>query len=578
MISGLQNKIRLQSSLVLFLLLANFLLIISNIPMVMRFMKTPADRIFPFVHTDWAHDYYLYLSAINQGINGDLLYHDPYTTEPATKGIFYIFFTATGQIARIFHLNPVAAYHLLTIISFEMFVVLAFLLSQMILGKKYAFWGALFGIIGTISPTLLMGKKIDFPLNMPWFLMMDVFERLYALPHYNFSQALLLLTIILFIKFFQTRNIKYAYSACLIIFISGLILPSILIPAVTILPASYFLYLLINYYKTKQFSFDLRIARGIIVAVITALIVYLIIKYQVQTGFPWNQWTKWGINRWNLGEPTFDQIFLLSFGILPLLSLPAVISAFRKNNWELIFTSLWAIIPFILLPFATPLEIAKIRLTEMANYIPFGILAAYTIFQIIPKIERVINLTSDLNTGDAREGSQTEMYRSLGHSSGRTRKLQFIIIIIFLLTTIPVSLILLSQRIQYAKTEPIYDHIYIPKTSYAAIEYIKNNLPKNSAILSHEKYGIIIPAFTPTISYFGHVTQTMNYQEKEENVIDFYSGKLSEQKAKEFLARNGINYVYYGWQEKTLGNSVMKYPFLKPVFQNKDVFLFKRIN
>lgn len=570
-----------------FFILVNILLIITQTPMLMRFVNTPQDRIYPFVHTDWAHDYYLYLAAINQGINGDLLYHDPYTTEPTTKGIFYIFFTTTGQIARIFHLNPVATYHLLTIISFEMFIIFTFLLSQMILGKKYAFWGALFGIIGTISPTLLGNLKINFPINMPWWIMQDSFERLYALPHYNFSQALLLLTIILLIKFFRTRDIKYAYYACLTIFISGLILPSVLIPAVIILPASYFLYLLINFLKTKKVSSDGIILKGIGLIIAGALIDYFIIKNQIQMGFPWDQWTKWGLNRWNYGEPGFDKIFLLSFGIMPILSLPAVIEAFRKNKWELIFTSLWAVIPLMLLPFATPLEIAKIRLVEIANFVPFGILTAYTIFQIIPRMKIL------KQAGDASEGLPDVASLALkptvpsadfeAKSGIRERQdprgniFIYALTIIFLATTLPVSLNILSQRIEYTKKEPVYDHIYIPKTSYAAIEYIKNNLPKDSAILSHEKYGIIIPAFAPTISYFGHVTQTMNYREKEQNVIDFFSGRWKEPEAKEFLTRNGINYVYYGWQEKELGESVVKYPFLKIIYQNNEATLYQTI-
>ncbi len=521
-----------------FFIIVNILLIFSQTPMIMRFLKTPQDRIYPFVHTDWAHDYYLYLAAINQGLNGDWLYHDPYTTEPSTKGIFYIFFTATGQIGRLFHLNLIITYHLLTLISFEMFMIFTYLISQTILGKKYAFWGALFSIIGTISPTLIWNFKIDFPINMPWWIMLDASERLYALPHYNFAQALLLAAIILLIKFFRTKKLKYAYFSSLIIFISGLILPSVLIPAVTVLPASYFLYLLINFHKTKKISLDLNILIGISLAIITTTTVYLIIKSQVQAGFPWDQWTKWGLNRWNFGEPAFDKTFLLSFGILPILSLPAIIEGFKKNNRELIFISLWAIVPFILLPFATPLEIAKIRLAEVANFVPFGILAAYTIFKMIPKWK-------------------------------------YPIIAVLLLTILPVSWNLLNQRIHYVKTEPVYDHIYIPKTSYEAIEFIQKSLPKNSIILSHEKYGIIIPAFAPTISYFGHVTQTMNYFAKEKNVIDFYSGKWSAEEAKDFLTKKGISFIYYGWQEKELGNTVTKYPFLISIFQNKDVTIFQ---
>lgn len=524
-----------------FFVIVNILLIISQTPMIIRFLNTPQDRIFPFVHTDWAHDYYLYLAAINQGINGDFLYHDPYTTEPTTKGIFYIFFTTTGQIARIFHLNPVAAYHLLTIISFEMFATLAFLLSQMILGRKYAFWGALFGIIGTISPTLIWNFKIDFPINMPWWIMMDAFERLYALPHYGAAQALLLLFVILIINFYRNRRIKNAILAASAIFIAGIILPSVLLPIGIALPISYFFYILRNSFMQKKIILEQKIAFGFILIVAFAFICYILLFYQGQAGFPWNHWIPWGITRWNLNEPAFNRILLLSFGILPILALPAMVRAIRRNNWELIFISLWAILPFFMLPFVNILSIAKIRLTQEAPFIPFGILAAYTIFQIVPKYK-------------------------------------YPIIAVFLLSTLPVSLNLLSQRIQYIKTEPIYDHFYIPKTSFEVIEFIKKNLPKNSVILTNEKMGNIIPAFAPTVSYMGHLNQTMNYPEKEKNVNNFFSGKWTDEEAKKFLIENGIRYVYYGWQEKELGLDISKYPFLRSIYKNEAVELFQLLS
>jgi hypothetical protein len=363
---------------------------------------------------------------------------------------------------------------------------------------------------------------------------------------------------------------------------------------------------------------DRRILKGIGLLISVALTVYLILKYQVQTGFPWNQWTKWGLNRWNFAQPDFDITFLLSFGILPLLSIPSILYAFRRNNWPLIFVSLWAIIPFLLLPFATPLEIAKIRLAEVANFVPFGILTAYTIFEIIPRliasfaggtieglqIKQPKMPFLSFSAGDASEGSQTSaspclsaaykrgfedvfgirkrqdphrITEKLGIEDAINRILQFTFLIVFFLSTFPISFNILNQRIAYTKTEPIYDHIYIPKTSFEAIEFIKNKVPKDSKIISGEKYGIIIPAFAPTISYFGHVTQTQYYFEKEKNVTDFFSGRMKEKEAKEFLTINGLNYIYYGWQEKELGNVVSKYSFLKPVFQNRDVVILQVI-
>ncbi len=578
--------------LLIFFILANILLIFSQTPTLIRYLKTPQDRIFPFVHTDWAHDYYLYLSVISQGENGSWLYRDPYTTEPTNPGIFYLFFTTIGQTAKIFHLSPVAAYHITTFLGFEFFVILLYLLSSQILGKKLAFWASMMSILGTVSPTLIMNQKIDFPINMPWWIMMDAFERLYALPHYVFSQALLLLAIILFIKFFRTPKLRYALSSGISFGIGGFILPSILIPAFVTLPMLLFFYTIYHSINLRRISIKPALFIGTAVILIACFADYLIMKLQVQAGFPWDQWTKWGLMRWNYNEPTFDKTLLLSFGILPLLSIPAIISAIRKKNWEMIFVTTWAFLPFILLPFATPLEIAKIRLVQMANFVPFGILVTYAIFQIIPKInssikaidhlrgvrstprtvdESIITFTSEECLRHTIRGGFRQKCKTLLH------KLKYLFIIIFFLSTLPVSLNILNQRIQYIKTEPIYDHFYIPKTSYNVIRFINKNIPANSVILANEKYGIIIPAFAPVVSYFGHVTQTMNYFEKEKNVTNFFSGIWSEKEVKQFLITNKISYIYYGWQEKESGFDISKYPFLKQIYKNEDVVLYQVI-
>ncbi len=574
---------------IIFLIITNLLLIFSQAATLIRFLKTPQNRIFPFVHTDWAHDYYLYLSVITQGENGSWLYRDPYTTEPTNPGIFYLFFTTIGQTAKIFHLPGVSAYHITTFLGFEFFVILLYLLSSQILGKKPAFWASMMSILGTVSPTLIMNQKIDFPINMPWWIMMDALERLYALPHYVFSQALLLLAIILFIKFFRTAKLRYALSSALSFGIGGFILPSILIPAFVILPLFLFFYSSYHSINLRRISIKPALFLGMLVILIICFADYLIMKLQVQSGFPWDQWTKWGLARWNYNEPGFDKTLLLSFGILPLLSLPAIISGVRKKNWEMIFVAMWAFLPFILLPFATPLEIAKIRLVQMANFVPFGILATYSIFQIIPKYILANLKGTILETDFSRIGNRLNKEGANWPSTNTTKKkvrpekfvseglLILIMLIIFIITTLPVSLNILNQRIQYVKTEPIYDHFYIPKTSFDAIKFINKNIPANSVILAHEKYGIIIPAFVPVVSFFGHVTQTMNYFGKEKDVTNFFSGIWSEKETKQFLITNKISYIYYGWQEEELGFDISKYPFLKEIFRNEDVTFYKVI-
>lgn len=531
---------------IIFFILMNLVMIFANAPTIMRATKTPQDRIFPFVHSDWPHDYYLYLAVINQGENGRFLYRDPYSTEKMSKGVFYTFFTGIGQVAELLHLSPITAYHLTIIIFTELFLLLVYYLSSLLLGKKNVIWGALFGLLGTISPTLMFRQPIYFPLSMPWWIVLDALNRIYNLPHYIASEVFLILTVILTCLFFQRPRLKYAIFAAISIFIGGTILPSVLIPIAVGIPAAYFIYIARIYFAKKKLTVDYSHIKGFGTIIFAILACYAIIKYQVTTGFPWNTWVSWGVERWNWGEPGFNMNLLEVFGVLPLLSLPAIYMALKKNSWELLFISVWAAIPFIMLPFANPFGIAKIRLVEEAPYIPLGILTGYTIFQIISPVKK--------------------------------RLIQYSFIALFFATALPSSFKLWKTRMDYVENEPVYDHIYIPKTSVEAMKFIKENVPKNSVFLSNEKMGIIIPAFDPTISYFGHVTQTMDYQAKEQNVDNFFGGKWTSRQAYKFLRDNDINYIYYGWQEKDLGGDMNKYSFLEKIFDNGPVKIYQLNN
>lgn len=70
----------------------------------------------------------------------------------------------------------------------------------------------------------------------------------------------------------------------------------------------------------------------------------------------------------------------------------------------------------------------------------------------------------------------------------------------------------------------------------------------------------------------GWKSETGNRMEQERDM--FFSGTLSDKDASDYLNRNSIKYIYWGYQEKSLGN-IERYKFLEPVFRNNDVTIFK---
>lgn len=528
---------------IVYLLIANLLVIISNIPLFIKIARTPPHLTYPLVHATWAHDYYLYLSAITQGQAGNWLYQDAYTSEPTTPGIFYIFYVFVGKATSLFKLSPSYAYHLATILSAELFILATFFLAYQFLGKRLAFWGGFFALLSTSSPHLLLDRTSAFPFGIN----MDVLDRIYNIPHYLFAEALLLSSICLTIYYLRKRRLRYAVYASIVISIGGVVFPAILLPIVFALPLAVSVLLIRNSVLSNKFVFNLKPTWGIIIILLTASFSALSIKLQERMGFPWNIWAPYNMARWNQYEPNFNLYLFFSFGILPIISLPALVKILRSKSVEYIFICLWAYLPFLLLPFVNIFQIPKLRLVQEAPFVPWGILAAITIFKIVPKNKSL---------------------------------LKALLVIIFLATTLPVSFTLLARKVEFAKNELIDDvrtwHIFIPNQEIKAIDFIKRNIKKGSIMLSDQRVGNITPAFAPVVSYFGHQALTKDFSLKQKAVELFFSQTFGSGQAREFLTSNNISYVYYGLNEKALGQErPLGYNFLKSIYQSEGIEIYQ---
>src|SRR3989344_890051 len=75
--------------LIIFLIIANILFALSNIPLFILIARTPQKTVYPLNQPNQLYDFNGYLSAITQGQNGFWYFRNPYTTENAPPSIFY---------------------------------------------------------------------------------------------------------------------------------------------------------------------------------------------------------------------------------------------------------------------------------------------------------------------------------------------------------------------------------------------------------------------------------------------------------------------------------------------------------
>lgn len=129
------------------------------------------------------------------------------------------------------------------------------------------------------------------------------------------------------------------------------------------------------------------------------------------------------------------------------------------------------------------------------------------------------------------------------------------------------SLFIFTERIVEIKEEnPWY---YMTNSQRATLNFIRDELPADSTILTDYYMGNQVPANTNSRVYFGHLLQTPNATDKQEKIDQFYTGEMSGEDAKKFLTENNIQYVYADREELEVS-----YAFLEQEYANDEVFLY----
>ena len=115
--------------------------------------------------------------------------------------------------------------------------------------------------------------------------------------------------------------------------------------------------------------------------------------------------------------------------------------------------------------------------------------------------------------------------------------------------------------------------LYISDGDQSATDYLKLHGNQKEAVLSLTFMGNYIPGQTGMTVYLGHWAETINYQNKLSETLKFYTGKMTQQQAREWLTKNHIGYVLMGSYEHQLG-AVLPLP-LKQVFSENGTAIYE---
>jgi hypothetical protein len=551
-------------------LLISYFVLFSLVPTfyeISRYKDLHDNRYFELVHNFYT-DYNFYLSRIRQGREGAWLAKEKYTSEPHKASLLQVMYVLMGKVSAWVHVpwpNSGDTYHVARVVlAFTLLCVVAYVAKTVF---KNPFWQVLSFLLVVTAGTwpILQYHKEEWRFGgyMPWWTIMDVLQRITFIPHMLAGQALIVFQLIAIATVTTMKRTGNWIFLGFIALLLGIIFP----PGLLFVFAAYGVYVVIDLIyslplKTKTEWKDWAVVRllgpGIVGLISAPSLLYLSLVLRI---YPWKRLVDFSVLH---PQPFKLTEYILVLGpMLPLGILGAILVLINREKKMLLFVSwtiAWAalIIIFQYVPQESPL-----RFTEMMPHVPLGILTAYFFY----KLYVVGRATKEYML------SKFMKFVSLG---------------------IPIFLVILAQGQMYGSwrwQKEFVDHkiiatnplvptgsyvMYPLKDFFNAILFIQDSTPRSTVILSETTAGNYIPVYAGNTVYVGHAN-TVNTEQKEFIVADFFSGRMGRTKAKEFLIANNLHWIFFGPQEMDDGGILdlsRVYPFLKEVYQNPSVRIY----
>lgn len=484
-----------------------------------------------------------YISKMLSGTVGDWLFRTPYTTFPQRGFFIFLPYILLGKLATPpgVHEQLVALFHLFRVGSGILVILATYeFLSIFIQNVRYRRFGLILASLGGGLGWLLMlfnanGLLGSLPLD---FYSPESFGflSLYIYPHYALARAFLLWGLAEYLKAIATLD------------------------NISSIPG-----------KGMKVGF-LWVLTGI-AQPLTALVLGIIITIYLITITAWQGWLL--IRREYTQWPKLRKVAKLTLwaGFLPAPFLSYTIIASRIDP----FLKMWVgrsylysphpfhyliayglILPFTILGgkilwrasnWATKLPVAWALFLPLLAYIPVNfqrrLLEGIWVALIVLAMEAL----------ESREGSR------INHSE------------MLLIFTFPSTILLLLGGFTMVQhpSEPQFRST----AEVTAFDQLANNWSRNVSVLCSYDTGNSLPAWAPVFVPLGHNPESVGMNNLMPRVKAFYQTKTQNSERMELLAELGIDYVYWGPNERALGQwDPTSASFLETFYQNGNYSIF----
>jgi hypothetical protein len=122
----------------------------------------------------------------------------------------------------------------------------------------------------------------------------------------------------------------------------------------------------------------------------------------------------------------------------------------------------------------------------------------------------------------------------------------------------------------------VVEPTFLPKTEVAAFDWMSRELPRDALVLATYATGNYIPRLAGQRVFVGEDKLTEDLNDRLADVAGFFRPGWSDRERIELLRRFGVDYVFYGPDERRVGGyDLSRAQYLSPVHQDTDVQIYR---
>jgi len=523
------------------------LVALTSLPYVWGWYVSSPEQVFSgFMYN--VEDCNSYIAKMQQGRQGEWLFHLAYTPEEHTGGLFFLFYIVLGKIAAFWGWPLVTTYHLarsllIPVLLAAVYHLVAYFVDWRALRRVATLLVAFAGGLGWLwvacgQPATLGAMPVD--LWVP-----DGFAFLvaYAFPHLCLSQALLLWALRLMLQALERNSWRRSLAAGLLGAWVSLIHPYT-VPVLAVLLGIYWAW------QSWQQRLPQWRSAGLIVLFVVPSTPYLFYAWQVFTINP-------AFRAWRDQSPTLSpqpQHYLLGYGWLVPLAVAGAIYCWHRRDKQTTFLLCWA----QSVPLLIYLPIGLQRRFIEGYQVPLATLAALGLarYGLLPL---------------SRRRHVRWLTRFRRYTLSRLRRFAVTVVV---LSTLPTNLFLVMGHIGLVSQQ--VSPAFNPGTVVRAVDWLGRHTRPDETVLAAFRTGNYIPARAGNRVFAGHGPETMDSQAKQEMLRRFFATETDDAFRLDLLCDFGVVYFFYGPYEQEMGGFRPAFAgYLKPVYDEEETVIYK---